>query len=161
MVYYIPSSSATTFQIFQIWSRILLHELHWQRMHVQISSIFYNLQGSSDFSNTQHVLYFLNAWVSMISNMTYAYILHIYWANLAHILRTPCTHLAHILSTTCTHLAHILRKPCTLLAHILRTSCTSCKYTNTKCSMYLCNGYLFLLYLWNGYKFLLTLCNGF
>ena len=66
------------------------------------------LKGFSDFSKTQHVLYFLNAWGSMISNMTYAYILHTYWTHLANILHTYWTHLAHILHTSCAHLAHIL-----------------------------------------------------
>ena len=37
------------------------------------SNFFKILQGSSDFSKTQHVLYFLNSWGSMISNMTYGW----------------------------------------------------------------------------------------
>ena len=42
--------------------------------------MFKFLQDSSRFFRfqTQHVLYFLNTWGSMISNMTYAYILHTY-----------------------------------------------------------------------------------
>ena len=48
------------------------------------------LQDSTRFFRfkTQHVLYFLNVWGSMISNLTYAYILHTYGAHLAHILHT-------------------------------------------------------------------------
>ena len=130
------------------------------------TNFFKILQGSSDFSKTQHVLYFLNSWGSMISNMTYAYIFHTYWAHLAHILRTTCTHLTHILHTSYTHLTHILHTSCTCLEHILhtywahlaqflhtsythlahilhtswhilRTPCTYCKYTNTKCLKYI------------------------
>ena len=79
------------------------------------------VQGSSDFSKTHHMLYFLNSWGSMISNMTYEYIFHTYWAHLAHILRTTCTHLTHILHTSYTHLTHILHTSCTCLEHILHT----------------------------------------
>ena len=59
------------------------------------TNFFKILQGSSHFSKTQHVLYFLNALGSMISNMTYAYILH----NIEQTLHRSCTDLAHILHT--------------------------------------------------------------
>ena len=91
------------------------------------TNFFKILQGSLDFSKTQHVLYFLNAWSSKISNMTYANILHTYLAHLAHILHTYWAHIAHILHTSCAHLAHTL--------HILQIH----KYKLFE--IYLCYGY--------------------
>ena len=69
-------------------------------MYAQISSKI--LQGSSDICKTQYVLYFLNAWGSGISNMTYTHILHIYCTHLAHILHKSCTHIAHIFTLALT-----------------------------------------------------------
>ena len=79
------------FQISQIWSNpAYIHSLFtfpfiqcsinrtelgntfaWITLTTHACTNFFKiLQGSSDFSKTQHVLYFLNAWGSMISNMT-------------------------------------------------------------------------------------------
>ena len=129
------------YPVFNIYRTEPGNNLAWITLTTHAHTNFFKiLQGSSDFSKTQHVLYFLNVWGSMISNMTYAYILHTYWAHLAHILRTPCTHLAHILHTSCTHLVHILHTSCTPLANILRTSCThprSCPLPRPSPSLFL------------------------
>ena len=102
--------------------------------NIENACMYKVLQGSSDFSKTQHVLYFLDVWGSMISNMTYAYILLTYWAHLAHILHTSCkyTNTKCLKDQTCA----IFLKSTRFKDIKYDIPCIECKihkYTHTKC----------------------------